>query len=156
MKKTFVFILLTIAGSFGRTFAQQPGVVISDKTGWHKIGETMVDFSRDRDEVMVVGANRFSTLKFKVTDAPIDLVSTEIFYDSGANQNVTINSNIKSPGESKTIDLDGGERNVKKIIFVYKTIPNYKDKKAHVEIWGLKTNTDKNMKKSTSSNDSYK
>jgi len=46
-------------------------------------------------------------------------------------------------GESRVIDLNGGERNLKKIVFVYKTLPNRKDEKAHVEIWGLKTNTDK-------------
>jgi len=143
MKKLFIYVLLVVAGSYGRSFAQQPGVVVSDKAGWHKIGETMVDFSRDRDEVMVIGANRFSTLKFKVTDAPIDLVSLEVHYASGDMQTVAINSNIKAPGESKTIDLNGGERDVKKIVFIYKTIPNYKDKKAHVEIWGMKTNSDK-------------
>ena len=31
--------------------AQKPAVVVSDKTGWHKIGETTVDFKKEKDEV---------------------------------------------------------------------------------------------------------
>ncbi|MEI6059663.1 MAG: hypothetical protein WCR72_03090 [Bacteroidota bacterium] len=66
----------------------------------------------------------------------------EITYESGDKQDVKINQAIKTPGESHTIDLKGGsERRIKKIIFVYKTLPTSKDVKAHVEIWRLKTNT---------------
>ena len=142
MTKLLSLMLLAIAGSFGIASAQTPAVVVSDAAGWHKIGEKTVDFKMERDEIAVMGADRFSTLKFKVTEAAIELVSLEITYESGDKQDVTVNQAIKTPGESRTIDLKGGsERSIKKIIFVYKTLPNSKDEKAHVEIWGLKTNT---------------
>ena len=67
----------------------------------------------------------------------------EVFYESGDTQKMDINMPIKLKGESRILDLNGGERNLKKIVFVYKTLPNRKDKKAHVEIWGLKTNADR-------------
>jgi hypothetical protein len=142
MKKTLIIMLLAIAGSFGIVSAQTPAVMISDAAGWHKIGERTVAFKTDRDEIAVIGSDRFSTLKFKVTEAAIDLISIEIAFESGDNQNVTINQQVKAPGESRTIDLKGGsERSIKKIVFIYKTLPNSKDEKARVEIWGLKTNT---------------
>jgi hypothetical protein len=142
MNKTLIIMLLVIAGSFGIASAQQPAVMISDAAGWHKIGERTVAFKTDRDEIAVIGSDRFSTIKFKVTEAAIDLVSLEITYESGDKQNVKINEAVKAPGESRTIDLKGGsERSIKKIIFVYKTLPNSKDEKARVEIWGLKINT---------------
>lgn len=143
MKKVMLAAMLAFGAGYTALKAQQPAVVISDKTGWHKIGETKVDFTKDRDEVMVMGADKFATMKFKVTDAPIDITDVEIFYESGDNQKVNLGYAIKAPGESRVIDLNGGERRIKKIVFMYKTIPNYKDKKAHVEIWGNKTNTDK-------------
>ena len=143
MKKTLMIILLAVAGSFSTANAQQPAVITSDKTGWHKIGETTVNFQKEKDEILVVGADRFAAIKFKVTDAPIDLKDLEVYYESGDKQDVKINMPIKMAGESRVIDLNGGERNLKKIVFVYKTLPNRKDEKAHVEIWGLKTNTDK-------------
>jgi hypothetical protein len=142
MKKTIMITLLAIAG-YGVACAQLPKVVTSDKKGWHKIGETKVDFKKERDEIVILGANRFSSIKLKVDDAPIDLIGAEAYYESGDKQDLKFFGSIKAPGESDIINLNGGERTLKKIVLIYKTIPNYKDKEAHVEIWGLKTNTDK-------------
>jgi hypothetical protein len=143
MKKLLMIMILAVTAGITTTSAQQPAIVVSDKTGWHKIGETTVDFKKETDEVVVMGSDRFASIKFKVTDAPIDIVSIKVYYESGDAQSVSTLMKIDAPGESKTIDLNGGERTLKKIVFVYKTLPNRKDVKAHVEIWGLKTNTDK-------------
>ena len=136
-------MMLATAGSFGIANAQQPAIITSDKAGWHKIGETTVNFQKESDEIIVMGADRFASIKFKVEDAPIDLISLEVYYESGDNQKININMPIKAPGESRVVDLNGGERNLKKIVFIYKTLPNRKDVKAHVMVWGLKTNADK-------------
>ena len=56
---------------------------------------------------------------------------------------VKIGQNIKNPGETRVVSLNGGERSIKKIVLTYKTVPNSKDQKAHLELWGLKTNPDK-------------
>lgn len=142
MKKTMILILLAIAG-YGVACAQLPKVISSDKKGWHKIGETSVDFKKETDEIVILIANRFAAIQLKVEDAPINLVSAEAYFESGDKQDLKIMGSIKAPGESDVINLNGGERTLKKIVLVYKTIPNYKDKNAHVEIWGLKTNPDK-------------
>lgn len=140
--KTLIIVLFALA-SYGVACAQLPKVVTSDKKGWHKIGETTVDFQKERDEVVILVANRFSAIQFKVEDAPIDLMGAEAYFESGDKQDLKVQASIKPPGESDIIYLHGGERTLDKIVLIYKTIPNYKDKKAHVEIWGLKTNTDK-------------
>jgi hypothetical protein len=143
MKKIIVLSLLLLAGSI-KMLAQQPEVITSNKEGWHKIGETTVDFKTETDEILVLGADRFGFLKFMVTDAPINLISFEIYFADGSKQNVTIGKEIKAPGESRVVQLTGGERGIKKVTFVYKTIGNNnKDKKAHVELWGLKTAANK-------------
>jgi len=134
-----ILILLAIA-AYGVASAQLPKVVASDKKGWHKIGETTVNFQKETDEVIILVANRFAAIQLKVEDAPINLISAEAYYESGDKQDLKIMGSIKAPGESDVINLNGGERTLKKIVLVYKTIPNYKDKNAHVEIWGLKTN----------------
>jgi protein involved in sex pheromone biosynthesis len=141
--KKIAIVLFAVIGIYGNVSAQQPAVVASDKTGWHKIAETVVNFDKDRDEVMVVGADRFAQLKFKVTDAPINLISIEVYYEDDTKQNIAVNFPIKVKGESKAIDIKGGEKSIKKIVLVYKTEANSTEKKAHVEIWGMKTNTAK-------------
>lgn len=140
MKKTII-ILLAIIGMYGNVSAQKPAIMASDKTGWHKIGETKVDFKKESDEIVVWFADRFDAIKFKVKDAPVEFTSMDVYFESGDVQNVMLNATIKAPGETRIIDLKGGERNLKKIVFVYKTLPNRKDEKAHIELWGLKTNT---------------
>ncbi len=138
-----IFILLVIIVSFGRSSAQVPKIIVSDKTGWHKIAEKTVTFAIDRDEIIVLGSDRFAGLKLKVIDIGIELIGMEIYFEAGDKQIVTINKPIKPTEESDIIKVNGGERELKKIVFMYKTLPNSKDKKAKIEIWGLKTNTDK-------------
>lgn len=141
MKKLLIIMLFAITGSYGKVAAQQAAVVLSDKTGWQKIAETTVDLKKDRDEVMVLVANRFASIKFKVTDAAVDFIHVEIYYEKGDSQYVALRTPIIGPGETRAIDLkNGAERSIKKIVFVYKTLANRKEEKAHVEIWGLKTN----------------
>src|SRR5687767_10207316 len=136
MKKTILITFLAIAGSYFSAFAQKPAVVASDKTGWHKIAETTVDLTKDRDEVMVMGADRFASIKFKVTDVGINLQDVKVYYegdDEATNvQDISVRTPIQAGGETRVIDLKGGsERNIKKIAFVYTTLPNKTDAKAH-------------------------
>ena len=143
MKKLMMITLLAITLMANNANAQKPVVIVSDKTGWHRIGRTIVDFKNDRDEIIVLGSDRFAAIKFIVRKAPIYLMDLEVYYESGDVQKVNVNLPVKSQGESAVIDLKGGERNIKKIVFIYKTMPNRKDRRGHVEIWGLKTNADR-------------
>ena len=144
MKKLILFSLL-VAGSYGKMFSQKPGIVISDKDGWHKIGETSIGFKIEMDEIAVIGADKFSSIKIKVDNEPIRLESMDIYFENGGKQSVTIAKEIKAPGETREVKIDGGERSLKKVAFVYKTMPNQADKKAHLELWGYKTNADKKV-----------
>src|SRR6185369_15011046 len=137
--KLILFSLL-VAGSYGKMFSQKPGVVISDKDGWHKIGETTVDFKTEQDEIAVIGADKFSSVKIKVDKEPIRLESFDIYFENGGKQSVVIAKEIKNPGETREVKIEGGERSLKKVEFTYKTMPNPSDKKAHLELWGYKTN----------------
>ena len=131
-----MLLVVTIHSSL---LAQTPKVVVSDKDGWHKIGETKVDFTNETDKILVLAANKFSSLKIKVTEAPINLVSFIIYFDNDEKKEVKAGKEFKTPGETKNVDL-GGEKTVKRVEFIYKTVDNQKDKKAHVELWGFKTN----------------
>ncbi|MES2573508.1 MAG: hypothetical protein V4572_01070 [Bacteroidota bacterium] len=140
--KKLVLMLLLVASS-ANLLAQTPKVVVSDKDGWHKIGETTVNLEKESDKILIVGANKFAAIKIKVTEAPIRLESFIIHFDNDEKRDVKIGQEIKNQGETAVVDL-GGERVIKQIDFFYHTIGQGKDKKAHVEVWGLKTNPNKN------------
>ncbi|HEY0030296.1 MAG TPA: hypothetical protein VGC65_06020 [Bacteroidia bacterium] len=145
--RKFIIVLLTVIGISTKVSAQQPAIIISDKTGWHKIAETKVDHKADKDEVLVMLADRFATLVVKVTEAPVDLNSVDIYFEDGTSKTANINKSFKTPGQSDYIQL-GGEKEIKRIVFMYKTMANAEDKKGHVEIWGIKENPDKKDSKS--------
>jgi hypothetical protein len=138
MKKKIV-ALFALALSFGMSSAQQPAVMVSTTPGWHKIASTTVDFQKERDEVSVLGADQFTAIKFMVTDAPIDLQDLEIWYENGTKQAVQFRTPLEVGKESRAVNIDGGARDIDKIVFVYKTMPNRTDTKAEVSIYGLKT-----------------
>lgn len=142
MKKIILALGILLTGNIALN-AQKASVIVNDKTGWHKIAETTVNFEKEKDEILVLGADRFASIKFKVTEAPVELKKLEVYYESGDKQEINVNKTILMDRESGNIDLNGGERNLKKVVFHYHTVPNTADKKAHLELWGLKTNPDK-------------
>ncbi|CAN5432799.1 hypothetical protein BH11BAC1_BH11BAC1_02870 [soil metagenome] len=137
--KKILFLLLMFAPAFiNFAGAQQPAVMMSDKSGWHKIGETTADFKAEKDELVVLGKDAFRSIKIKITDAPIHIADLEVYYESGDNESISLKSDFKAGGESRVIDLKGDTRAIKKVVFVYNTVANSKNDKAHVELYGLK------------------
>lgn len=144
MKKMTILLFFATSLLSGKLLAQKPAVIISDKTGWQKIAETRVSFEKETDEVAVLLADRFASLAFHVTDNTIELFDMDIYFEDGSMKTVKISDNIKKAGDwSRIIDLPGSEQNLKKIAFRYKTVKSTSTDRAHVEIWGKKTNTDK-------------
>lgn len=137
MKKTFLFLVVSFM-TISAVTAQKVEVITSNKTGWHKIGETTVSFAMDRDALTVLGADKFKAIKIKVTDAPIKVEDIEVYYENDTKEDIQVRSIFKKGGESRVIDLKGLDRNLKKVVFVYHSIPNWKGNKAHVELYGLK------------------
>ncbi len=133
-----LFILAAVFVSLSSLKAQKVEVVTSNKPGWHKIGETSVDFKADKDVVKVLGADRFKALRIKATDAPVHIENMQVVYENGEPEDIAIRFDFKQGTESRQIDLKGNERKIKEVSFIYRTVPNWKGEKAHIEIWGLK------------------
>ena len=137
MKKT-LFALAAVLVSLTALRAQKVEVVTNDKPGWHKIGETHVDFKTDKDVVKVWGADKLKALQIKAVDAPVHIENMEVVYENGEPEDIPIRYDFKQGTESRAIDLKGYERKIKEINFVYRTVPNWTGDKAHIEIYGLK------------------
>jgi hypothetical protein len=136
MKKIMLVLVMFAVAQLNLAHAQKPGVVVSDKAGWHKVGEVKADFKMEKESIVVMGADMFKSIKLMVTDAPINIVSLKVYYEDGMVDDVTVRSEIKAGGETRSIDVK--MKDIKKVEFVYKTIPNAKEDKAHVELYGMK------------------
>jgi hypothetical protein len=136
--KKFALALAAVVLTLNVVNAQQPAVMTSTKPGWHKIGETTASMKSEKDEIAVMGADKFKAIMLKVTDASVHIASLVVYYEGGDAQNINVASDMKAGQESKVFELKGGTREIKRVGFVYKSLPNSNNDKAHIELYGMK------------------
>ena len=82
--------------------------------------------------------DNFRRIKFKVTDAPLDIHRLIVTYDNGAPDNIDVRFRIPENGESRVIDLRGaGQRSLRKIELWYDTATALCGR-AEVTVFGMK------------------
>ena len=106
---------------------------------WVLIGRTEANHSADHDGIVVKGPfDNFRAVKFKVTDAPLNMQHMVITYDNGQPDKIEVRQNIPQGGESRVIDLKGvGKRSIRRIDFWYDTRGFLKGE-ADVTVFGVK------------------
>jgi hypothetical protein len=125
---------------FTSGFAQQVSKPKPGHTGsWRILGHTQANHSADHDIIIIKGPfDYFRRLKFKVTDAPLQMRRMLVRYDDGGGpEDIDIRYNIPQGGESRVIDLKGGKRKLKSIEFWYDT-KGFLRGKANVTLLGIK------------------
>ena len=141
MRKVFALTLMIIALTcYTKLFAQKPAVVETNKPGWHHIGHTTASFKSQNESIAVLGADEFTALKIKITEAPVHLQRMQVFYESGDMEEVDLREHFGQGTESKVINLKHPDKDIKKVAFTYHTDPNAKGEKADIDLYGLKTN----------------
>ena len=136
--KKILFVLAVNFFAMSMLQAQKPEIITSNKPGWHKIGEANVDFKKDKDQFLVMGADKFRSVQLRVSDAPVHIASMQVYYEGGQKEDVSLRSDFNPGSESRVINLKNHRRGLKKVAFVYHTVPNRKAEKGHIELWGLK------------------
>jgi len=106
---------------------------------WVLIGKTQANHSADHDGIVVKGPHDdFRAVKFKVTDAPLNMHHMVVTYDNGATDRIDVRQDIPKGGESRVIDLRGsGQRSIRRIDFWYDT-KGLLNGKADVTVFGRK------------------
>lgn len=133
-----IYLIFSIPGFYGAT-GQEKITTVKDTSGWKKIGIVTVYFKTATDEVSVMESERYTSVKFSVSDVPLDIIDLEVFYETGDKQDIKVNLSLTATGETQVIELTGGERRLTKISFNYKPVQDQNNKKAVIELWGLKS-----------------
>lgn len=134
-------LVICLLFSFGTEMQAQQ--VTKPKAGsrgsWRLLGTTHAQHSADHDNIKIAGPyDYFRKLKFKVTDAPLNLQRMVVTYDDGGlPEKINIRYNIPKGGESRVIDLKGGRRKLKSVEFWYDT-KGFLNGKADVTLFGQK------------------
>jgi len=131
-----IALLLVSTTAFSQRIARpRPG----NAGSWRVIGTVQANFSADHDGIIVKAPfDNFRRVKFKVTNAPLNLYRLVVTYDNGAPDKIEVRQNIPQGGESRVIDLRGvGKRSIRRIDFWYDTKGILKGK-ANVTVVGMK------------------
>jgi lipopolysaccharide export LptBFGC system permease protein LptF len=142
--KRLLFGLIMVFGFFHLANGQQGSQ--SKDADWVKIGQTTINLSEDygifdwdRDREQSINANdKYSAIKFRAKDANVNLSNVEVQYDNGKKEDFKLGSSISANSDSKQLKLDTREDLDKVTINFMKDQNAPKDKKAVVEVWGLK------------------
>lgn len=105
---------------------------------WKLLGKNKVNLLRDKD-VIAVGRNkgRFRRLQIRVTGNDIFFKRMTVVFGNGATQSFTLNRTVREGTISRSIDLKGEARFIKRIHLNYKRrLKTVFRGKAHVSIYG--------------------
>lgn len=136
MKKLLVGLLVAVGFT---AQAQKPAVVADNEPGWKHIGQVTASFKTTSESIIVLGADEFQAIKLKVLEAPIQIDRVQVFYESGQMEDLDVKSELKEGGETRVMTLSNPKRDIEKVAFTYRTLPNSKGEKADVALYGLKT-----------------
>jgi len=138
-KMAVLFTLAILFFSFTVTAQQVSKPKAGTKGSWRIPGTTQANRSADHDIIIIAGPHDFfRRLKFKVTDAPLQMERMTVRYDDGGlPENIDIRYNIPQGGESRIIDLSGEKRKLKSVEFWYDT-KGFLKGKANVTLLGIK------------------
>ena len=135
--KTPMSLLFSLLFAF--TLSAAPSTVLESLDQgprWEKLGARKVKYTIDRDEILVTRMDgMFTAIKIKVLKAPIDMMKCTIHFGNGQTQEVAMRNTIRAGGETRVIDIPGGARVIKKVVFWYDT-KNAARRRATVELWG--------------------
>lgn len=131
------FLGFFIAGQgFTFTNTKTAPVLEEDQGRWVKLGQRRVDRKLDRDVIMVTAQEgRFSKLKFRVRRTGINMHKVVVHFGNGEKQEIALRRNMAANSETRVIDLRGGQRVIKKIVFWYDTKGVYRAK-GILAAWG--------------------
>jgi Protein of unknown function (DUF2541) len=102
---------------------------------WKLLGTRTVDRGGDRDEIHVSAVRgAFRKIKLKVEGSPVEIKSLHVVYGNGEPDKLEVRDHIHAGGETRSIDLNGGDRVIKKVIIWYKTEGGHN--RAVITLWG--------------------
>ena len=140
-----IILLFLIVATFSIHVAAQD--LIASKTGppgtWQELGTVTVKDTVNHDDIVLVGQAEYRSLKFKVQDAPVNILNMNVIYQNGKVDQFSLKYQISAGGESRVIDLKTdnlktGVRKIRRVTIWYQTDSLAHTSTAKVTLWGMK------------------
>lgn len=125
--------VILLAACAGRVAPTRPDMLTR---GWEFLGKRQVEFALDSDAIQVTASEgAFRRVMFVVRDSAMEMFDINIIFGNGENYSPDTRLLFKEDTRSRTLDLPGSARVIKRVKFYYKSI-GPSTGKATVELWG--------------------
>ncbi len=104
--------------------------------GWDLLGETKVNFIRDRDELKILNTTQYTAIRFRVENKDVHIKDVNIIYPNGDKLTPAIEEDIAAGQYSKQIDLAPEGKDIRSIQFSYRSTGNVLKGRATVYVFG--------------------
>jgi len=135
LRSTFSIGLLILLSLFMFSCSSSRKTLVVEE-GWELLGQTKVNFIRDRDEINVSSTQSFSALRFRVEDRDIRVNEVKIYFQNGDKLEPNVDEIIGADSYSREIELATDGRYISKIEFKFRTTGNLLKGRANVLVFG--------------------
>ncbi|HYO22229.1 MAG TPA: hypothetical protein VER36_07470 [Flavisolibacter sp.] len=119
-------------GSSRRTFGLEEG--------WEILGESKVNFLRDKDAMEVKSRNLFTSIRFYVEEKDVRINDLKIVFENGDKIEPALDDVIKAGAQSRVIELAADGRRINTIEFKYRSMGSVLEGRANVVVTGRRYN----------------
>jgi len=139
-----ILVLLVVA-TLGRSISAQD--LVATKTGppgtWQELGAVNVNLKVNHDDIVLVGQAEYRSLKFKVQEAPVNILNMNVIYQNGKVDQFNLKYQVPAGGESRVIDLKAdnlktGVKKIRRVTIWYQTDSTAQQNVAKITLWGMK------------------
>lgn len=109
---------------------------IAIEQGWELIGETKVNFVRDRDEIKVMSNNRYTAIRFRVEKKDIILKDLNVVYQNGDKLAPLIDEQLAADQNSRDIELSADGKYISSIAFSFRSKGSLLKARAKILVFG--------------------
>jgi hypothetical protein len=124
----FLSLLATSCGNSRRTLAIEEG--------WELLGESKVNFVRDRDAINVLTSTRYTAIRFKVENKDVHINDLNVIFQNGDKLSPTIDEDIAADQYSRIIEIGPEGKMLRSIDFKYRSTGNILKGRASVLVFG--------------------
>ena len=104
-------------------------------TGWERLGSRDVEFRGDHDRIEVGRSEgRFKELQIRVKGAPIEIYKMVVTFGNDEKFSPNVSYRFAEGSGTRSIDLPGERRTIKRIDFSYRSISR-REGKGRVEVY---------------------
>ncbi len=128
------FILLALIAILPSCNSSRNTIAIEQ--GWELIGETKVNFVRDRDQIRVMSNNRYTAIRFRVEKKDIILKDLNIVYQNGDKLAPLIDEQLSAGQNSRDIELGADGKYVSSVEFSFRSTGSLLKGRAKILVFG--------------------